>query len=128
MLLRRTWVVVERAILSEENQRVEKLRLNLVRQVCRLDLKIAKDCKHLGHGQLFAHLEDIEETGDVLLDVQLHLQRLEGHILDAPQVRDLAVGAHLELGDVGHEHVDVVHVVVKDLLGRVLYSSKQRLC
>ena len=66
------------------------------------------DVLHVHHIDLLLHL------------LQLHLERLERHILDAPQIGDLVVGAHLKLGDVGHEHVDVVHVVVKDLLSRVL--------
>ena len=89
-------------------------------QIGCLDLQIAKDGEDFGHGHLTPDFEDVEETWDVLLDVQLHTQGLKGHIFDPPHVIHVDVGGALEFGDALKEGVHVVDVVVEDLLSGVL--------
>jgi len=43
LLIIRSWVVKERSVLTEENEGVEKARLDLMGQVCRLDLQVGED-------------------------------------------------------------------------------------
>lgn len=96
-----------------------------MRQVCRLDLQVAEDGQNLGHGHLTAHFQNVEQTWDVLLDVQLHAERLECHVFDPPHVRNAilrTVCAHLELRDALKEVVDVSHIVIEYLLGWILYG------
>ena len=94
-----------------------------MRQVRCLDLQVAEDGQYLGHRHLAAHLENIEETRDVLLDVKLDAKGLESHVLDPPHIRHLNVRGHFELCDALEESVHVGHVVVEDLLGRILLST-----
>ena len=91
-------------------------------QVGSLNLQIAKDSKDLGHGHLAAHFENVKETRDVLLNVKLHSQRLECHVLDPPHVGHPTVSTHLKFGNALKEVVHIVYIIVKNLLGRVLYS------
>ena len=89
-------------------------------QVRGLDLQVAKDGQYLCHGHLSAHFENIEEARDVLLNIKLDAKRLESHVLDPPHVHIFDVSGHFELCDALKESVHIVHVVVEDLLGRVL--------
>ena len=91
-----------------------------MRQVCGLDLQVAEHGQYLCHGHLTAYFENIEEARDVLLNIKLDAKRLESHVLDPPHVHIFDVSGHFELCDALEESVHIVHVVVKDLLSRVL--------
>ena len=93
-------------------------------QVRRLNLQIAKHGQDLGHGDIFADFENVEKTRYVFLYIELHPQRLECHILNAPQISHLTIGVHLELGDALEESVNVVHIGVEHLLSGVLYQRR----
>ena len=120
LFLVRSCVIEQAAIFAEINERVEKARLNLMRQVCGLDLQVAEHGQYLCHGHLSAYFENIEEARDVLLNIKLDAKRLESHVLDPPHVHIFDVSGHFELCDALEESVHIVHVVVKDLLSRVL--------
>lgn len=120
--------MVEGPIFAEKDKRIEIFGLNLVRQIDRLNVQVGEHGKNLGDGQAFVDSQDVEEARNVLLDVQLDFQRLKGHVFDAPHVRDLAVGNLFELADLLQEIVHIFHVVIEDLLSRILYflSNKKR--
>ena len=94
-------------------------------QVHSLDFQVSEHCQDFCDWHLFADFEDIKETRNILLDVQLDSQRLVSHVLDTPEISDLTVSLLLKLSNVLQVVVYVAHIVVKDLLGRVLYTNKK---
>ena len=91
LLLHRSWVIEQASILPEVDERVEKARLDLMRQIGRLNLEVAEDGQDFGNWHLTSHLKDVKETRDVLLDVQLDAEGLEGHVFYSPQIRHLPI-------------------------------------
>ena len=94
-------------------------------QVRCLDLQVAEDGEDFGHGHLATHFQNVEETRDVLLDIKLHAKWLKSHVFDPPHVQHVDISGSLELGDALQESVHIVDVVVKDLLGRILYCPQK---
>ena len=60
LLLHRPHIVEQATILSKVDEGVEKARLDLMRQVSRLNLEVAEHCQDLGHWDLCSHLENVE--------------------------------------------------------------------
>jgi hypothetical protein len=100
-------LVINESALSKQNEGIEKLLLNLVLQILGLNLKIAKDGKNLTDRDTRVWLEQVKQTWDVFLHIQLHFEWLESSFLELPDVIQLSVGDLLEFLDLGQEVIDV---------------------
>jgi len=118
-----TIVLKQRTILSKVDERVEVFAFNFVLEVDALDLQVAEDRYDFGDGDLLRRLKDVKQTGNVLLNVERHIERLEGHIFDAPNVGHVLVCDLLKLFDFREEIVHVLDTIVKHDLFVIDYTK-----
>ena len=116
----RSRIRIQGSIFAEKDERIKVFGLNLVRQIDSLNVEVAKDGEDLGDGESVVDAENVKQAGDVLLDVQLDFERLKSHVFDSPHVRYLAVRDFFELAHLFQEIVHIFHVVVENLLCRIL--------
>lgn len=92
---------------TEQNERIEKLGLNLVLEVVRLNLQEAEDGHYLAKLYLRVQLYQVEETGDVLLQIKLDLNGMETGTMLPPPLEKMRIGYLLELIDFPDKGVHV---------------------
>lgn len=97
-----------------------------MRQVGCLDIKVGEHCQNFGDLDSASHLQDVEQSWNVLLDIQLDVEGLIRHVFDPPNVLHVTVRVVLELCQLLDEVVDVCNVVVEDLLSWVLYCPTNK--
>ena len=100
-------------------------------QVHRLNLQIAEDRQYFDDWQWFLvgiHLEDVVQARDVLLEIELHSQWLEPHILNPPYVLVLGGPRNtLKRSDLQHEVIHLFHGPVEHELSGILYRQSSEM-
>lgn len=77
------------------------------------DLEVAEDRDDFGYGDLGLGLEEVEETRDIFLEVQLYFERLEGWAYLLPHVVQTLIGNLFKLVDFVEELVHVQQALLE---------------
>ena len=91
-------------------------------QVHSFNLQVAEHRHDATEFNAFDWLQDIEQARHVLLDIDGHLQRLEGGIFNLPQISHHGVGDLFKFVDIFQEVVHALHSFFKDLVLRFLWK------
>jgi hypothetical protein len=81
-------LLIDEAGLTEEDQGIKVLGLNLIFEVEGLDLKEGEDRHDLTQLVVLVGVQHVKQAWHVLLDIDGSAQWLEGCVLDLPQIHE----------------------------------------
>ena len=90
-----------------------------------LDLEEAEDRHNLTDGYTWCWSEEIEQTWDVLLEIELYLNVLESGAGDLPDILETLTCDLLEIVDLAEETLHVVNTICEHFILWVDYRKRR---